>query len=183
MQKLERSFYARDTMVVARELLGKYLVYVVNGQEKIGRIVETEAYLGAHDLACHASKGLTKRTRIMFGEAGFAYVYLIYGIYHCLNVVTEQPGHGAAVLLRALEPIKNIAERTNGPGLLCKAMQIDNQLNGEDLLSEHFYLASPEQDTEFSIITCPRIGVAYAKQWALEPLRFYIEQNPYVSRP
>ena len=109
MPPLPRSFYNRDTVLVARELLGKHLVLVTSGGERVGRIVEVEAYLGPHDLAAHSSKGLTDRTRIMFGPPGYSYVYLIYGVYHCMNVVTEPAGHGAAVLLRALEPVRGLA--------------------------------------------------------------------------
>ncbi|HAT9474284.1 TPA: DNA-3-methyladenine glycosylase, partial [Legionella pneumophila subsp. pneumophila] len=101
MRKLPRPFYERDTVLVAKELLGKYLVHHDGLEEKIGRIVEVEAYLGQHDLACHSSKGLTKRTKVMFGPAGYAYVYLIYGMYYCMNVVTEKEGIGSAVLIRA----------------------------------------------------------------------------------
>src|SRR5579872_3133071 len=133
MQKLARSFYDRDTTEVAQELLGKYLVHASHGVERIGKIVEVEAYLGPHDLAAHSAKGLTNRTKVMFGPPGYAYVYMIYGMYFCMNVVTEKEGHASAVLLRAIEPIKNIETRTQGPGLLCKAMQIDKQLNGYDL--------------------------------------------------
>src|SRR6202165_5394080 len=119
-RKLPRSFYGRDTQVVAQELRGKHLVHVVDGVERVGRIVETEAYLGPHDLAAHSAKGLTNRTRVMFGPPGHAYVYLIYGMHWCMNVVTEKEGQAAAVLLRALEPVKNIETRTQGPALLCK---------------------------------------------------------------
>src|SRR5580692_5528482 len=98
MQKLQRSFYDRNTILVARDLLGKYLVHMAKGVEQVGRIVEVEAYLGQHDLAAHSSKGLTERTRVMFGPPGHAYVYLIYGMYHCMNVVTEAEGTAAAVL-------------------------------------------------------------------------------------
>src|SRR5213593_56328 len=108
MQKLPRSFYDRDTIAVARELLGKCLVHVARGVERVGRIVEAEAYLGPHDLAAHSSRGLTERTRVMFGPPGHAYVYLIYGMYHCMNIVTEGEGQASAVLLRALEPVKNV---------------------------------------------------------------------------
>ncbi|KGP63184.1 3-methyladenine DNA glycosylase [Legionella norrlandica] len=182
MYKLSRSFYERDTVVVAKELLGKYLVHHNGFEERIGRIVEVEAYLGQHDLACHSSKGLTKRTKVMFGPAGYAYIYLIYGMYFCTNVVTEKEGIGSAVLIRALEPIKNIQHRTQGPGLLSKAMQIDSKLNHHDLLSDNFYIADPKIQTVFTIVEKPRIGVHYAKEWANELLRFYIKDNPYISK-
>src|SRR5690349_22815007 len=103
MQKLPREFYERDTIVVAKELLGKHLVHVVGGLKRVGKIVEVEAYLGPHDLAAHSARGRTARTEVMFGPPGHAYVYLIYGIYHCMNVVTEREGYAAAVLIRALE--------------------------------------------------------------------------------
>lgn len=182
MTKLPRSFYDRDTIIVANELLGKYLVHVHDGLEYIGRIVEVEAYLGPHDLAAHSAKGLTNRTKVMFGPPGYAYVYLIYGMYHCVNVVTQQEGHASAVLLRALEPIQTISGRTQGPGLLCKALHIDKTLNGQDLLSDHFYIAEPPVTPSFQIVKRPRIGVDYAKKWAKKPLRFYIKDNPYVSK-
>ena len=142
MQKLPRAFYDRDTTIVARELLGKLLVHVERGMERVGKIVEVEAYLGPHDLAAHSSRGLTERTRVMFGPPGHAYVYFIYGMYHCMNVVTEREGHASAVLLRALEPVKNVGGRTSGPGLLCRAMHIDRRLNGHDLLSDDFFIAT-----------------------------------------
>lgn len=181
-RKLPREFYDRDTVVVARELLGKWLVHVADGRERVGRIVEVEAYLGPHDLAAHSSKGLTERTKPMFGPPGHAYVYFIYGMYFCLNVVTEPEGKAAAVLLRALEPIKNLTGRTQGPGLLCKAMGVDKQLNAHDLLSDDFYIASPPVPEKFIIAKSPRIGVAYAKHWAKRHLRFYLKGNPFVSR-
>lgn len=182
MQKLPRSFYDRDTVTVARELLGKLLVHCTAHVELIGRIVETEAYLGPHDLASHSSKGLTDRTRIMFGPPGHAYVYLIYGMHHCMNVVTEREGHGAAVLLRAVEPVQNLTARTNGPGLLSRAMQIDRRLNGHDLLSADLFIAAPENASSFQIQKSPRIGVDYAGSWARRQLRFYVKANPFVSR-
>ncbi|APF02681.1 TPA: DNA-3-methyladenine glycosylase [Legionella pneumophila] len=182
MRKLPRSFYERDTVLVAKELLGKYLVHHDGLEERIGRIVEVEAYLGQHDLACHSSKGLTKRTKVMFGPAGYTYVYLIYGMHYCMNVVTEKEGIGSAVLIRALEPVKNIQDRTQGPGLLSKAMRIDSKLNHHDLLSNDFYIAEPNTTTDFTIIEKPRIGVHYAKEWANELLRFYIKDNPYISK-
>lgn len=182
MKKLQRSFYNRDTTTVAQELLGKYLVHVSNGIERIGRIVETEAYLGSHDLAAHSARGKTERTKVMFGPPGHAYVYLIYGMYYCMNVVTEEEGHASAVLIRALEPIQNIQARTQGPGLLCKAMEINKGLNAHDLLSDTFYIASASTETDFTIIKRPRIGVDYAKHWAKRLLRFYIKDNAFISK-
>jgi len=181
MRKLGRSFYDRDTIAVARELLGKYLVHASRGVERIGRIVEVEAYLGAHDLAAHSSKGLTERTKVMFGPPGHAYVYLIYGMYHCMNVVTEREGHGSAVLLRAIEPIQNAEGRTQGPGLLCQAMHIDQRLNAHDLLSNDFYIAAPSRSEPLLIVKRPRVGVGYAGLWARRHLRFYLKGNSFVS--
>jgi DNA-3-methyladenine glycosylase len=183
MRKLPRSFYDRDTIVVARELLGKHLVLRSGDGERIGRIVEVEAYLGSHDLAAHSARGLTERTKVMFGPPGHAYVYLIYGMYYCMNVVTEREGHASAVLLRAVEPVKNLAGRTQGPGLLCRAMRIDKRLNGHDLLSDDFYIASPSEAERVVIIKRPRIGVDYARHWARRHLRFYVKGSPFISRP
>lgn len=182
MRKLARSFFDRDTTTVARQLLGKLLVHETDGLQRIGRIVEVEAYLGPHDLAAHSAKGLTKRTKTMFGPPGHAYVYFIYGMYHCMNVVTEREGHASAVLLRALEPVENIDGRTCGPGLLCKAMGIDRQLNGHDLLSDDLFIAAPARRERIAIVKRPRIGVDYARHWARRHLRFYIKDNPFVSR-
>lgn len=182
MQKLPRSFYDRDTIVVAEELLGKFLVHVSDGVERVGKIVETEAYLGPHDLAAHSARGMTERNRVMFGPAGHAYVYFIYGMYFCMNVVTEGEGHAAAVLLRALEPVKNFSDRASGPGLLCRAMKIDRHLNGHDLLSDDFFVATGTRTQAFKTVKRPRIGVDYAKHWARRHLRFYIAGNRCVSK-
>ena len=181
-RKLPRAFYDRDTQLVARELLGKHLVHVVAGVERVGRIVETEAYLGPHDLAAHSSRGLTERTRVMFGPPGHVYVYLIYGMHWCMNVVTEADGKAAAVLLRALEPVKNVEARTQGPALLTKAMGIDKRHNGHDLLSEDLYIADPGGERRIRIARRARIGVDYAGHWARRLLRFYVSGNAYVSR-
>ncbi len=182
MQKLPREFYDRDTVQVAHELLGKVLVHVDDGVERIGKIVEVEAYLGPHDLAAHSARGLTARTRVMFGPPGHAYVYFIYGMYFCMNVVTEPEGHASAVLLRAIEPVKHLTGRTCGPGLLCRAMNIDRRLNGHDLLSDNFYIAAPEPAEKLTFVKRPRIGVDYAKHWAKRHLRFYVKGNPFVSK-
>ncbi len=182
MRKLPRAFYDRDTIAVARDLLGKYLVHVSRGVERIGRIVEVEAYLGPHDLAAHSARGLTERTKVMFGPPGHAYVYMIYGMYFCMNVVTEREGHASAVLLRAVEPVANIEERTQGPGLLCRAMRIDKRLNGHDLTGKNFYIAAPNKSEPVVIVKRPRVGVDYAGHWARRHLRFYIKGNPFVSK-
>jgi DNA-3-methyladenine glycosylase len=118
----------------------------------------------------------------MFGPPGHAYVYLIYGMYHCMNVVTEAEGHASAVLLRAVEPVQNVDGRTQGPGLLCKAMHIDRTLNGCDLLSSALFISPPDSPESFDMVKRPRIGVDYAGSWAKRLLRFYIQANPFVSK-
>ena len=181
--RIPRSFYDRDTIEVAHELLGKHLVHVVAGVERVGRIVEVEAYLGPHDRAAHSARGLTQRTRVMFGPPGHAYVYMVYGMHWCMNVVTQAEGHASAVLLRALEPVKNIEGRTQGPALLCKAMGIDGRLNGHDLLGDDLFVAAPRAEPPIRIVKRARIGVDYAGPWARRLLRFYIRENPFISRP
>lgn len=183
MRKLPRSFYDRDTVEVAHDLLGQHVVHVVAGVERVGRIVEVEAYLGPHDLAAHSARGLTKRTRVMFGPPGHAYVYLIYGMYWCMNFVTQAEGTASAVLLRAIEPVKNIEGRTQGPGLLCRAMGIDGRYHGHDLLSDDLFVRRARGPNEpLAIVKRPRIGVDYAGHWARRLLRFYVKGNPWVSR-
>jgi DNA-3-methyladenine glycosylase len=182
MQALPRSFYDRDTTRVARELLGTLLVRRVGNLNRVGRIVETEAYLGPHDLAAHSAKGRTLRTEVMFGPPGHAYIYLIYGMHHCLNVVTEPAGHASAVLIRALEPVDNVDGSTRGPGLLCRALEIDRSLNGHDLTGQDLFIAPPPKPRRLQVVKRPRIGVSYAGPWAEKPLRFYIRENAYVSR-
>ncbi len=168
---------------MARALLGKNLVHVVDGRERVGRIVETEAYMGPHDLASHSSRGRTPRTEIMFGPPGHAYVYLIYGMYWCMNAVVRPESKAAAVLIRALEPLENLPGRTQGPGLLCRAMSIDKRQHGMDLLSPDFFISAPVAAPKpFKIVSTPRIGVDYAEDWAHRPLRFLVQDNPYVSK-
>jgi DNA-3-methyladenine glycosylase len=118
----------------------------------------------------------------MFGPPGHAYVYMIYGMHFCMNVVTERVGQASAVLIRAVEPVQNIVGKTSGPALVCQAMQIDRRLNGHDLVSDDFYIASPAVLERFAIVRRPRIGVDYAGAWATKLLRFYIKGNPFVSR-
>lgn len=182
MKKAVRPFYNREADVVAQELLGKYLIRNDGGVLRAGRIVETEAYLGGHDKASHSSRGLTDRTKVMFGPPGYAYVYMIYGMYYCMNAVTGAEGHGAAVLLRGIEPVDNISGKTSGPGLLCRAMRIDVRLNGADLLGDDIFVADMGENERFSIAKGPRIGVGYAGNWAKRHLRFYIRGNKFVSR-
>lgn len=183
MPGLPRAFYDRDTIEVAHELLGMHLVHRVEGVERIGRIVEVEAYLGPRDLAAHSARGLTPRTRVMFGPPGYAYVYLIYGMHWCMNVVTQEEGKASAVLLRAVEPVAGIEARTQGPGLLCKAMGIDGRRNGHDLLSDELFIRRPAKRAgPIAIVKRPRIGVDYAGHWARRLLRFYVQGSPYVSR-
>ncbi len=180
---LPRRFFARSAEIVARELLGNYLIREEEGKCLIVKIVETEGYLGPQDLAAHSRFGETQRNRVMFGPPGFAYVYLIYGMYYCLNVVTEKEGIGAAVLLRAAEPVKNVAEKTSGPGLLCKALHINKSLYGTDMAKfGPLYFVLGKNVPEEQIAAAPRVGAAYAGIWAEEKLRFYLKNNPFVSR-
>ncbi len=148
---------------------------------RAGRIVETEAYLGPHDLAAHSSRGRTARTEVMFGPPGHAYVYFIYGVWHCLNVVTGAPGVPHAVLLRALEPLHGIAGGTWGPGLLCRAMHIDRRLNGVDLRGDVLWLERPKRSRPPPIGRGRRIGVDYAGAWAGRRWRFFDRASAYVS--
>jgi DNA-3-methyladenine glycosylase len=182
-RKITRDFYARDTLAVARELIGMHLVHAHGGAICAGRIVETEAYQGPRDLAAHSSRGRTLRTEVMFGPPGHAYVYLIYGFWHCLNVVTEAEGVPHAVLLRALEPVTGIDDKTWGPGLLCRAMHIDKKLNGADLCGDALWLERPPASSRrpARIARSARIGVDYAGEWARRPWRFYDKDSRYVS--
>jgi DNA-3-methyladenine glycosylase len=181
-RKVPTDFFDRDTTRMARELLGLWVVRRVDGHVRVGRIVETEAYLGPHDLASHSSKGRTRRNQSMFGPPGHAYVYLIYGLHHCLNVVTGPEGHGAAVLLRALEPIHGIEGNTRGPGLLCRALAVDRSLDGVDLRGDTLFLAQPETREPIRVTRTPRVGVDYAGAWAKRLLRFHVRDNAWVSR-
>src|SRR6185295_8424399 len=169
--KLAPSFYRKPTLEVAASLLGKVLVRRLNGKNLAGKIVETEAYVGPEDLACHASKGKTPRTAIMFENGGCAYVYMIYGFYFCLNTVTEAEGYPAAVLIRAVEPLENIpvmrrlrynpqhdTNIASGPGKLCMALSIDKGLNAVDLAGKVLWIE--ERGLEVGTIDRgPRIGV------------------------
>jgi DNA-3-methyladenine glycosylase len=179
--KLPRSFYSQETLTVARELIGMHLVHRGPRGLQVGRIVETEAYKGPKDLAAHSSKGRTARTEVMFGPPGHAYVYLIYGFWHCLNVVTADHGVPHAVLLRGLEPIEGIGNTTHGPGLLCRALHIDKSLNGADLTLSQLWIEKPADYAKPKIDRATRIGVDYAGDWAKKPWRFFDRESPYVS--
>jgi DNA-3-methyladenine glycosylase len=180
---LPRAFYDRDTQAVARDLLGTFLVHQLPAGLRIGRIVEVEAYLGPQDRAAHSARGLTPRTAVMFGPPGHAYVYLVYGLHCCMNVVTEQEGHAAAVLIRALEPVSGLTGSARGPGLLSRAMGIDRTRNGADLCTGPLWISATEGPAPAPIVRRPRIGVDYAGAWARRLLRFYLRGNPFISRP
>ncbi|MFN8535625.1 MAG: DNA-3-methyladenine glycosylase [Dehalococcoidia bacterium] len=177
---LPREFYTRPTLEVAPELLGKFLVHEMGGQRRAGKIVEIEAYIGQDDQACHCRVGRTARTWPMFGPGGHAYVYLIYGMYHLINVVTETEGQPASLLIRALEPGEGVVGRTNGPGRLCAALGIDRSLSGHDLLQPPL-VVEDRGERPARIATTPRINVAYAGEWANRPWRFVDAESRSLS--
>jgi DNA-3-methyladenine glycosylase len=180
--RLTREFYARGPLQVARELIGMHLVHDDGRTRRIGRIVETEAYRGPQDLAAHSARGRTPRTSVMFGPPGYAYVYLIYGVWNCLNIVTAGEGKPHAVLIRALAPIRNLTDSSWGPGLLCRAMHIDRRLNAADVCGDILWLKRPVPGTPAArIARTARIGVDYAGEWAKRPWRFLDRDSPYVS--
>ncbi len=187
MNILERDFYARPTITVARELLGKKLVRQINGAKLSGIIVETEAYCGRADSACHAHRGKTPRNAVMFGRAGVAYVYFTYGMHYMLNLVTEEEGNPCAVLVRSLLPLsgqdemqarrkRHGKELTNGPAKLCQAMAIDKSLNGWDLTrGKHLWVENYQSVPARDIVSTPRIGIDYADEKDRKaPWRFLI---------
>ena len=189
---LPLSFYDRDTEIVARELLGAVLECRTPEGLVAGRIVETEAYLGEHDAACHAAAGETGRTRWLYGPAGTAYVYFIYGVHWCFNAVTRAAGLPSAVLVRALEPLEGIelmrvrrkAVRTdrdlaNGPGKLCSALAIDGRHNGLRLDRLPVRIREGEPVGDDAVLVSPRIGITKAADW---PLRWFIADSPFVSK-
>lgn len=167
--------------MVARSLIGKYLVRAIDGRTLAGKIVEVEAYVGQEDKACHASKGRTQRTDVMFGPGGVAYVYLSYGMYHCLNVVTERDKFPAAVLIRAVEINGALID---GPGRLCRAMQIDRGLNRADLTTGEliWFEDRGELMKRGDVGIHPRIGVDYAGEWAKKPWRFRLRTMTALAR-
>lgn len=195
--RLPPSFFARDALVVARALVGVTLVVRAphdrrddaappghGAHVRAARIVETEAYRGPRDLACHARAGLTKRTRTLYGPPGRAYVFLIYGMYDCFNVVCFGEGKGHAVLVRAAEPVVGVDEgvRTDGPGRLTRALGITRAHDGEDLVAGAAIALAPRTSRP-AIGVSARVGVAYAGAWADEPWRFFDARSRHVSRP
>ncbi len=202
MGKLPKSFYKRETLEVAKDLLGKILVRKVDGRIIKGKIVEVEAYIGPGDKGAHTYENKkTKRTEAMFEEAGRTYIYLIYGIYNCINAVTSEVDKPEAVLIRALQPVSGLSDMaknrydknlddltkkklnnlTDGPGKLCMALEIDRSLNKEDLNGNKVYIEYPETKEDFTILRSKRVGIDYAEE-AIDYLwRFYIKDNKYVS--
>jgi DNA-3-methyladenine glycosylase len=182
--RIPRAFYERDTVEVARDLLGKVLSRRLHGGAVVqGRIVETEAYHGPDDRASHAFRGRTPRTSIMFGPPGIAYVYQIYGVWFCLNAVTMSDGFPAAVLVRGVHLAGDDERAGAGPGKLCRAMDIDRRLNGEDLVrGDALWLEDDGAPAPARIRAGRRIGVDYAGRWASRPWRFWIDAHPAVSK-
>jgi len=185
------AFYNRPTEIVARELLGAVIECTTDDGVTRARIVETEAYTGPDDPACHAAAGLTPRTKQLFGPPGMSYVYFIYGMYWCFNAVTREPGHGSAVLIRAVHPIDGLAlmhrrrsrvrrerDLTNGPGKLCLAMGITGAMTGMSLRRRPIVLRSGEPVQDVDVVVTPRIGITQAAEW---PLRYFVRDDPYVS--
>ena len=201
MKKLEREFYNRDSIIVAKELLGKVLVHKIDGQRITAKIIETEAYMGIEDKAAHSYGGRrTSRVEVMYGSPGFSYIFLIYGMYCCFNIVTNEKEIPQAVLIRAVEPLEGtewMAQRrfgkpfdeltksqrrglTNGPGKLCGALSMNRSHNGIDLCGNDIYVEESKSQN-FSVVTTKRIGIDYAEEAKDYPWRFYIEGNEYVS--
>ena len=189
---LPRDFYLRNTLDVAKELLGKILVLKKGKTILSGKIVETEAYIGDHDPACHAYQKYTGRSKTLYNIGGTVYVYFIYGNYYCFNIVTEEKGIGAAVLIRALEPVrgirtmtlnrkkaKTIFDLTNGPSKLCMAFGIDSDFNNGDITKKILFVSEPESINSFQICKSKRIGLNAGKDFLY---RFFIKDNPFVSK-
>lgn len=189
---LRRDFYNRETEIVARELLGAVLECRTDEGLASGTIVETEAYIGEHDLACHAAAGRTLRTEPLYGPPGNAYVYFIYGMHWCVNAVTRAEGLPSAVLIRALEPLEGIPlmrrrrpkartdhEITNGPGKLCAALGIDRRMNGLPLQRYPLVIRSGSRISDRQVRVTPRVGIKVAADW---PLRYLVRDNPFVSK-
>jgi len=193
---MNHMFFRQDTVELARKLLGCLLVHRTPDGIAGGMIVEVEAYVGAIDKACHAYRNRSERTEIMYHDGGYAYVYFIYGMHHCFNVVTGPEGEGNAVLIRALEPViglelmqrrrnaKSVRNLCNGPGKLCQALAISKNEYGMDLCAADslLRLIRYRHVPDAQIVATPRINVAYAEEAAAWPWRFYVKDNLYVSK-
>ena len=200
---IDKEFYNWSAIDVANDLLGKVLVREVDGRILKGKIVETESYIGAIDKACHAYNGRrTKRTEILYSDCGVAYVYFIYGLYHCFNVVTNEKDVAEAVLIRAIEPLNEfdyisqvrykkqfkelsktqIKNLTNGPSKLCLAYLIDKDLNGDKLYEQGKIYLEESEENDFEIVKTKRIGIDYAEEAKDFLWRFYIKDNDFVSK-
>lgn len=198
---INKEFFDRDTLLVAKDLLGKIIIRKDNNIIYKARIVETEAYMGIEDRACQTfGNKKTNRNKIMYEDAGTIYIYQTYGIHYLMNFITRDNNHPEGVLIRAIEPLSEIdnfslnrfglkyenlspyqkKNLTNGPGKITKALAIDKKLNGKNLFTENFYIEDDLKD--FQIITDKRIGIDYAKEAKDYPYRFYIKDNPYVSK-
>lgn len=180
--RLGQKFYDNKTLTIAQQLLGCVLVRRFRGRIISGIICETEAYIGPHDLASHASRGRTARTEVMFGPSGFWYVYLVYGMYHCLNIVTEKNEYPAAVLIRSIIPLNGIAKhtKTDGPGKLCKAFYIDTSLNNKKAFGGSPKLWIEKRNYRViknKIKKTPRVGIPYAGSYQSKPWRFIITKD------
>jgi DNA-3-methyladenine glycosylase len=194
MSRLEADFFGRDGITVARELVGKRLVRRLDGSDVVCRIVETEAYMGPQDKASHAYKNRrSKRTEVFYRRGGYLYIYLIYGMYYCCNIIAATEDRPEAVLLRAVEPLtgieviqkrrtaRRVVDLTNGPGKLCQALDIDNRLYGYDVTTgQEIWLENSDQP--FQISASPRVNIDYAAEYRDEPWRFYLTGNSFVSR-
>lgn len=189
---LKEDFFARNTVEVSKNLLGKYMYHESAEGITVGKVVETEAYLGKDDPACHSARGRTMRNEVMFGPAGYAYIYLIYGMHLCFNVTTDNRHTPAAVLLRALEPLsgldlmrkrrskENLKDLCSGPGKLVQAMGISLNENGKSVtLGPVRFFEGQDNPEELNIVTTTRVGISQAVDW---PLRFYLKESPFVSR-
>jgi len=183
--RVNQKFFNRNTVIVAKDLLGKFLVRRIGNKIIKARITETEAYCGTKDLACHASKGLTERTKIMFGPPGHFYIYMVYGMYHCLNIVTEKEGNPSAVLIRAAEfsilnlqfSNKSQTIKLKGPGILCRELKIDKKFNSIDITKSNLLWVEDDETKikKSQIKKGKRIGVDYAGKWKNKLWRFYLD--------
>ncbi len=198
MRKLPKKFYLQDALTLSKKLLGKYLVHESPLGKTVGKIVETEAYLGEDDPASHTyGVGMTERTKVHYKEGGYAYIYQIYGVYFCFNIVCGKKGEPYCVLIRAVEPVEgieimekrrkiysldNFRNLSNGPGKLCQAMGITKDLYGENLCGNKLYLLKGDKVNPSLIISAPRIGIDYVGEAKHYPWRFFIKGSGFISK-